>query len=98
VYLGAKFNLYKDESYICCNAGKGLMPKKLRPAVDLMAFKCRTLKVKGYLLIRQWRLRWGFGVQNHTPATLPQAESNGCHCTGIWVVTEPVRTGVEKRN
>jgi hypothetical protein len=22
------------------------MPKKLRPAVDLMAFKCRTLKVK----------------------------------------------------
>jgi hypothetical protein len=23
------------------------MPKKLRPAVDLMAFKCRTLKVKG---------------------------------------------------
>jgi hypothetical protein len=21
------------------------MPKKLRPAVDLMAFKCRTLKV-----------------------------------------------------
>jgi hypothetical protein len=35
----------QDESYICCNAGKGLMPKKLRPAVDLMAFKCRTLKV-----------------------------------------------------
>jgi hypothetical protein len=25
------------------------MPKKLRPAVDLMAFKCRTLKVKHYL-------------------------------------------------
>jgi hypothetical protein len=23
------------------------MTKKLRPAVDLMAFKCRTLKVKG---------------------------------------------------
>jgi hypothetical protein len=23
------------------------MPKKLRPAVDLMAFKCRTLNVKG---------------------------------------------------
>jgi hypothetical protein len=22
------------------------MPKKFRPAVDLMAFKCRTLKVK----------------------------------------------------
>jgi hypothetical protein len=22
------------------------MPKRLRPAVDLMAFKCRTLKVK----------------------------------------------------
>jgi hypothetical protein len=36
----------QDESYICCNAGKGLMPKKLRPAVDLMASKCRTLKVK----------------------------------------------------
>jgi hypothetical protein len=38
--------LRQDESYICCNAGKGLMPKKLRPAVDLMAFKFRTLKVK----------------------------------------------------
>jgi hypothetical protein len=25
------------------------MPKKLRPAVDLMAFKCRTLKVKRYV-------------------------------------------------
>jgi hypothetical protein len=24
------------------------MPKKLRPAVDLMAFKCRTLKIKGF--------------------------------------------------
>jgi hypothetical protein len=24
------------------------MPKKLRPAVDLMAFKCRTLKVKTF--------------------------------------------------
>jgi hypothetical protein len=23
------------------------MPKKLRPAVDLMAFKCHTLKVNG---------------------------------------------------
>jgi hypothetical protein len=27
------------------------MPKKLRPAVDLMAFKCRTLKVKEYLRV-----------------------------------------------
>jgi hypothetical protein len=26
------------------------MPKKLRPAVDLMAFRCRTLKVKEGLL------------------------------------------------
>jgi hypothetical protein len=39
----------QDESYIYCNAVKGLMPKKLRPAVDLMAFKCRTLKVNGTL-------------------------------------------------
>jgi uncharacterized protein len=36
---------FTGRNYICCNAGKGLMPKKLRPAVDLMAFKCRTLKI-----------------------------------------------------
>jgi ribonuclease PH len=29
------------------------MPKKLRPAVDLMAFKCRTLKVKTNLLVKK---------------------------------------------
>jgi hypothetical protein len=31
------------------------MPKKLRPAVDLMAFKCRTLKVKEKR--RYWQLK-----------------------------------------
>jgi hypothetical protein len=29
------------------------MPKKLRPAVDLMAFKCRKLKIKGDNLFLQ---------------------------------------------
>jgi hypothetical protein len=36
------------------------MPKKLRPAVDLMAFKCRTLKVNtltsAYHIWRQYSL------------------------------------------
>ena len=40
----------------------------------------------------------GVGVQNHTPATLLQTESNDSHCTGILVVPEPVWTGVAKRN
>jgi hypothetical protein len=31
------------------------MPKKLRPAVDLMAFKCRKLKVK---VAKFGRARW----------------------------------------
>jgi hypothetical protein len=29
------------------------MPKNLRPTVDLMAFKCRTLKVNVYLVINK---------------------------------------------
>jgi hypothetical protein len=33
------------------------MPKNLRPAVDLMAFKCRTLKVKARILIFWDRVR-----------------------------------------
>jgi hypothetical protein len=40
----------KDESYICITQVKVKCLKKLRPAVDLMAFKCRTLKVKRILL------------------------------------------------
>jgi hypothetical protein len=39
------------------------MPKKLRPAVDLMAFKCRTLKVNGQNLRK--RLRLGKGAPSN---------------------------------
>jgi hypothetical protein len=34
------------------------MPKKLRPAVDLMAFKCRMLKVKGTVMYLRSFIRY----------------------------------------
>jgi len=38
------------------------MPKKLRPTVDFMAFKCRTLRVKVYTTITVPAIFLGCGI------------------------------------
>jgi hypothetical protein len=47
------------------------MPKKLRPAVDLMEFKCRTLKVK--------QMSWASSSQFLQPSFLASSSTPSIH-------------------
>jgi hypothetical protein len=64
------------------------MPKKLRPAVDLMAFKCRTLKVKFLSSVAniERSFLWGryFGCWPASSASTANTDRIGYLQQAVW--------------